>query len=316
MRGKRMKTLSTGTMRTCMTSAGQAWATRESSPTACCRPGTLGLVRELLEARALHDHLAHQVHQQVEPVGLDAHRLGAAARGGRRRGRARRRGRPPASAAGSSRGLAAARRDRARAARLGASPWSPRRCSCRRPPERPPTACDDRVGLGVGGDPQQRGCRPSMSPRSMASTGGSACTIVAEAPRRGASSQEGAHGRHVDVGGQVDARRAPTCRPDAAAQAPLRRRPGRAATGARPAAAAPVQRRRGAPRARPGRSPPRRRTRSRRSSRSRQSRQAKSASSARARQPVVAAAQQPSSTFSISCVSAAMRRSPSSRTCP
>ena len=35
-----MNTLSTGTMRTCMTWAVSAWATRESSATACCRPTT------------------------------------------------------------------------------------------------------------------------------------------------------------------------------------------------------------------------------------------------------------------------------------
>ena len=71
-----MKTLSTGTMRTCMTWAVSAWATRESSATACCSPTTPDWLASCSRRVRVHDELAHLVHQQVEPVGLDAHRLG------------------------------------------------------------------------------------------------------------------------------------------------------------------------------------------------------------------------------------------------
>ena len=71
-RGKRRKTASTGIMRTCMTIACRACEQRVRSCMACERPGHLGLGGEDLDLGALDDELAHEVHELVQALGVDA----------------------------------------------------------------------------------------------------------------------------------------------------------------------------------------------------------------------------------------------------
>ena len=65
---------------------------RVRSCIACVRPGHVGLGGEGLDLRALHDELAHEVHELVEPLGVDADGAAAPLLGPARRRRPARRG--------------------------------------------------------------------------------------------------------------------------------------------------------------------------------------------------------------------------------
>ena len=97
-----------------MTIACSAWETRVRSPIASLSPGTVGLGDERLDERALHDQLAHVVHERVEPLGVDAHGAGGRCRGG-----------AAAAGAGSVAGSAGAGSAAATAAAVAARPRRP-----------------------------------------------------------------------------------------------------------------------------------------------------------------------------------------------
>jgi hypothetical protein len=122
---KRRKTASTGIMRTCMTIACRACEQRvRSAPWRGTRPRHLGLGEAALDLGAQYTTLAHEVHELVQALGVDADGRGRARRPSRARGHAdTARGRPAlrprrpagaasATSAAATSGTAAAARER------------------------------------------------------------------------------------------------------------------------------------------------------------------------------------------------------------